>query len=189
MHHSRSLLCLLTIVSSMALLAGCQQRPPAEEGTTIEEPVVDVAAEVEAIHQLADRYEQAIAAKDVEALVAFWTDDAIWIDHDGTTTSGADAFRESYSEMTSQPGTTAFEIAPDRTVVASSGDIGYEIGIYTNTTTTPDGEIVQEGYRYVVGFEKVAGEWKVDFAMNSAPLVAASPEPIAPVSSEAPANP
>lgn len=183
MHHTRSFLCLLT---TMALLVACQQRPPADETATMEEPVVDVAAEVEAINQTADRYEQAIAAKDVEALVAFYTDDAIWIAPDGTPTSGANAFRESLTETTSQPGTVAMEITPDRTVVASSGDLAYTIGTYTVTTTAPDGETVQEGHRYVVGLEKVGGEWKVDFVMESSPLVTGS---AAPVGSEAPANP
>ncbi|CAN5168044.1 hypothetical protein BH18GEM1_BH18GEM1_22030 [soil metagenome] len=188
MHHSSTPLCLLTIVSSLALFLGCQKQPPPEEAATMEEPVVDVATEVEAIHQVADRYEQAFAAKDVEALLGFYTDDAIWIAHDGTTTSGTDAFRQEYTEMTSQPGTTAMEIVPERTVVASAGDVGYTIGTYTLTTTAADGTPIQEGYRYVVGLEKVGGEWKVDFTMDSAPL-AAEPPVSASAGGEAPASP
>ena len=166
---------LTTLLALAGLALACEQRAAEETGETVEttEPTVDVAAEEEALHALADRYENAFAAKDVEALSAMWTDDAVWIRHDGTEVSGGQALRDAYTQQFAATGTQTFQVDPVETVVAESGDVAYERGTYTVRSTTADGTPIEETYRYLVTFRKEDGDWKLAYAMDTAPLAAA----------------
>lgn len=163
----------------------CSKEPADDAGALEETPIVDVAAEEAALQALGDSYVQAVAAKDIDTLVNFWTEDVVGIAHDGTTMTGHEAIRASYTEQFSAEGSPSMEIVPERRAVASSGDLAYEIGTYTMTMTGADGAATSSSYRYVVGYQKIDGAWKVDFSMDSAPLPAAE---AAPATAEAPAE-
>jgi ketosteroid isomerase-like protein len=57
--------------------------------------------------------------------------------------------------------------------VAESGDVAYGSGTSTVTVTSPDGQETSETMRWVAGFERVDGQWKVD-RLGFAPDVDAS---------------
>jgi uncharacterized protein (TIGR02246 family) len=165
---------LTTLLAAAGLALACEQ-PAQETGETTEtadttRQTVDVAAEEEAIRGLADRYETAFGAKDVEALSTMWVDDAVSIQHDGTEFSGTQAIRDSYTTDFEGTSTQSFEINPAETVVASSGDVAYEIGTYTVRGTTTDGTPIEQTHRYLVTFRKDGGEWKLAHGMDTAPL-------------------
>lgn len=184
MLQSGKLAFLLVTVGLFAF--ACSKEPATETGALDEgAAVVDLAAEEAAIQALADSYELAVAAKDIETLVGFWTEDATFTAHDGTVTTGSDGIRAAYTEDFSTEGTPSFEIASDRRVVASSGDVAYELGSYTMTMTGADGAAQSSSFRYVVGFKKINGTWKLDFSMDSAALPA---DDAAPATAEAPAE-
>jgi uncharacterized protein (TIGR02246 family) len=158
----------LAALGIVLLWTACQQAATEQGEAT--ESVVDLAAEEQAIQDLGARYEQAIAAKDADALAAFYTDDAVWTTHDGTTIEGPDAIREFYQPVVTAEGTASMEIHREATVIAASGDVAHEYGSYTSTMTTPEGEASSQTVRYVVLFRKVDGEWKVAGGMDTAPI-------------------
>lgn len=158
----------IVILAAVGLLAACQQKT--EQAGEMTEPSVDVQAEKQALDQLRDSYQQAVAAKDAEALVGFWTDDVVWINPDGSTLRGHDAIREANRPMIEAPGTASMTINPENTVVSSSGDIAYEYGSYTTTMSTPDGKASSETHNYLVTFRKVDGQWKLTSAADSGPV-------------------
>jgi uncharacterized protein (TIGR02246 family) len=161
---------LTALVAILGLGLACEEQQTAEERGEMAEPVVDLAAEEEAIRALGDRYEQAFAAKDTEALSTMWTDDPVWILHDGTEQSGAQAIQDAYTRDFAATTTQTFEINPTKTVVASSGDVAYETGTYTVRGTLSDGTAMEQRHRYLVTFRKENGQWKLAHGMDTAPL-------------------
>jgi uncharacterized protein (TIGR02246 family) len=166
---------LTALLAVAGLALACERQTAEEGGETMEsadtmQPAVDVAAEEQAIRDLADRYEQAFAAKDIEALSAMWVDDAVWIQHDGTEFSGGQAIRDSYTKLFEAMTTQSIEINPDDIVVASSGDIAYVVGSSVMRGTSTEGATIEETHRYLVTFRKDNGEWKLVYVMDTAPL-------------------
>ena len=160
------------LLGMAAFAISCQQ---ASEQAATESPAVDVAAEEEALNALADSYEQEFAAKNVEAIVGFFTPDAVWIAHDGTRTEGADAMRAQYTTMFESPGESTIDIQPETIVVAASGDVAYTLGTGTVTATGPDGQTITQTTQHLVTFAKGDdGAWKVSAGMDTAPLAPAA---------------
>lgn len=172
--HLRTWAALLGMAS---FVLACQQ---ASEQATTESPesaAVDVAAEEEALHALADQYEQSFAARDANALAGYFTPDAVWIAHDGTRTEGAEGLLAQYTAMFESPGAATIDIQPERTVVAESGDVAYEVGSATVTATDPDGQALPpQTTQYLVTFAKGDdGQWKLTSGMDTAPAAEAPP--------------
>ena len=163
---------LIALFATAGFVLACEQQAADETGE-MTDPTVDVAAETEAIHALADRYEQAVGAADVETLGTLWTDDATWTTHDGNQLVGNQAIRDQYTQDFAAMSTPTMEINPAETVVASSGDVAWESGTYTIRGTLTDGTAVEQTHRYLVTFEKADGEWKLAQGMDTAPQGAA----------------
>lgn len=58
-------------------------------------------------------------------------------------------------------------------VVAESGDLAYGTGTTTLEGTDSDGQPFIAKSRWLAGFKRVGGEWKIDRLMTSAPTSAA----------------
>lgn len=158
----------IALMGVAALAIACQQA--ADESGEMAE-TVDTAAEEQAIRDFEDRYEQALAAKDVDALAGSFTEDVVWTSHDGTTINGQDGIREFYRPMVESPDAASMEINPEAMVIAGSGDIGYEYGTYTTTVTPEGGQSSAATFRYVVLYRKDAdGQWRIAAGMDTAPL-------------------
>lgn len=151
-----------------AFLFACEQ--PTEETAEMAEPAVDVAAEEQAIRDLADRYEQAYNAADANAVLAMYTSDAIVIQPDGTAEPASTGVPNDMSEL--PPGAT-LSIDPESTAIAASGDLAYQTGTSTVTIPSADGTTITSTARYLVTFKKDNAEWKVSAVMLSAPIDAA----------------
>ena len=114
--------------------------------------------------------ELAASGKDVERIVAFWTDDAVIYPPGEAPIAGKEAIRAYVGASLKIPG---FSIGwkPSEAVVASGGDLGYTTG--TNTFIFPDaqGRLTTVHGRYVTVWRKAEdGRWRcvVDF-WNEAP--------------------
>lgn len=115
----------------------------------------------------------ASTSKDVEQIVAIWTDDAVIVPPREPPVRGKAAIRAFVGESLKVPGFSV-HWTPESAVVSASGDIGYTMG--TNRFTFPDGKgaIVTQHGRYVTIWRKEAdGTWRcvVDF-WNEAPAAA-----------------
>lgn len=157
----------LASLAALAFLVACERQEPVETGEMTTEPTVDVAAEEQAIRDLADRYEQAMATGDANAVLLFYTDDAIIIMPDGSAGSASETVGSFMAEL---PAGTTMSIDHAGTVVAASGDLAYDHGTLTLRSTGPDGQTVEETHQYLVTLEKVDGEWKLAATMDSGPI-------------------
>jgi ketosteroid isomerase-like protein len=108
------------------------------------------------------------AKKDLEAIVAYYTDDVVVLPPNIPAAIGKQAARELNRAMIAMPGYTV-TWHPERIEVARSGDLGYARGIYELTTRGSDGVPVVDKGKYIEIWKKQQdGTWKVALeALNS----------------------
>jgi len=104
---------LLTLLSLGLVMTACGQQAPSTDTTALE--------------ARSDAWEAALNAKDVDALVNLYTEDARLLPPDGEMTSGKDGIRAVFGGMIDAG--IGGETTPVETTV--SGDVGYIVGTFT----------------------------------------------------------
>ncbi len=99
-------------------------------------------------------------ARDLEAVLALYTDDAVFINADGSRVTGKPALRKFFAAVLAQ-----YKAQPQLRSVESraSGGLGYDWGDYSEIVTPvakPDAAIKTQG-TYLVILRKVAGHWLI----------------------------
>lgn len=154
-------------------LAGCASATTAGN-------VADEAAELRATGR---RFEQAVAARDAAAIVAFYAPDAQVNPPNQPAVTGTAAIQGMWQEVLRMPEVQlAFTLT--RLDMAAGGDMALDAGTYRFRAVGPDGPITDEG-KYAVTWRKAGTEWKIASEIwNSsrpapvpAPAVAAVPTP------------
>jgi uncharacterized protein (TIGR02246 family) len=167
---SRPFLLLAASLFAMNFIAGCSTQPkqPAQ-------PLDNRAADEAAIRAAVVAWSQASEAKDVDKVVAFYTDDAIQMPDRGAIIQGKENIRKGWAGMLAEPG-PGLTFATTAVVVARSGDIAYEYGTFDFATKDKKGRIHDEKGKYLTAWKKQAdGTWKVavDIDNPDAPAAAA----------------
>jgi uncharacterized protein (TIGR02246 family) len=116
-----------------------------------------------AIASVADAYVKASLAGDVKAMVALYTDDAIEMPPNQPAVRGRAAIEQYYVKEMAAAKLTAFALTHLETV--ASGDIGYDVGTYTQTVTTKDGKAHASTGKYTVIVKRSGAGWKVAYAI------------------------
>jgi uncharacterized protein (TIGR02246 family) len=133
----------------------------------------DIEAERAALFRLDKAWAQAAAARDVEKVLSFWSDDARVFPPGQPAVIGKDALRQYVAGGFALPG---FSIQWETSdfVVSGSADVAYGTGTNTVTVTGPEGKPVTEHGRAVTVWRKDAtGAWKcVIDIWNAAPPAA-----------------
>jgi uncharacterized protein (TIGR02246 family) len=140
-------------------------------------PAVDVKAEEQAIRQLDDQWNAAIAKKDVEACVNFYATDGVAMWPNVAAATGTDAIRAAWTDMLKTPN-LKLVLTPEVVQIARAGDLATDVGKVQAEMDTPAGGHVMETAKYLVVWKKGNGAWKAQydiFNANSAP-----PAPTAP---------
>jgi ketosteroid isomerase-like protein/quercetin dioxygenase-like cupin family protein len=131
----------------------------------------------QAIRALSQEWQQAIAAGNVDRIVAIHAPSAVVMMANSPTTTGSAAVRALYNDMVKLPGlvmhwtTTKIEM-PSPTVAT-------EYGTYTDAFDSPTGRLADSG-TYVAIWNKINGQWRVAL---DAPVSTMPPAPSAPVES------
>lgn len=122
-------------------------------------------------------------AKNTEALVSHYSDDAFFVAPGVKGADGSTAIRQIYANASTDPA-FAVQFASDKIDVSGSGDMAYARGHFSEKYTDPKTSKVMSGSgSYVTVYKKQDdGSWKavVDFA-------AADPDSTKPVAPEKPA--
>lgn len=145
-----ALFCSIVVVASV--LAGCA--PPPEPA-----PVIDTAAEAQAIRDLSAQWLAWSQAKEASAIAGLLAPNAVTI-FDGEFHDGPAAIQANIE--------SGYADAPDSTIswttnevhVAASGDLAYERGSWV-FDKDGEGEGAPDTGQYVTVWKKVGGEWKV----------------------------
>jgi ketosteroid isomerase-like protein len=147
----------LTAVAVLLCVVGCSKP--------------DLEAEKRAILATDKPWMDAIAAKDVEKAVSFWSEDAVVMPQGQPAVVGKAALRIWAGEMTKIPG-FSIKWQTTQVTVAPSGDQAYALATTVTSMTGPDGKTFSIPGKAVTVWRKGAdGSWKcvVDIWNDEAP--------------------
>jgi ketosteroid isomerase-like protein len=128
--------------------SGCAQR-------------VDTGFEQATLFNRDTEWSRAAEGKDVEAILSFVADDAIFFPPDGPMLRGKEIIRSFWSELAETPDFSVSWEATDA-VVSSAGDMGYTYGLALVTRKDEEGNATTELTKYVTIWKKQPdGSWQV----------------------------
>ena len=139
----------LAILTAALVLGACSASPP------------DISEAAGQLRSLDARLGQAIDAKDVEAIAAFYADDAILMPTAEPVVSGKAAIAEEWKHILAIP---AFqnESKLGGLHVATGGDLAYSYGSYRSRLMGEDGKLVMEPGKWVTIWKKQPdGGWRI----------------------------
>jgi ketosteroid isomerase-like protein len=154
----------ILLLAVVLTLAGCAggQKPPA----------VDPAAITAVIDSISKATNAAIAAKDTDAVVGRYAEDAHLLAPNMPRVDGREAIRKGWVTMLSAPG-AQLALTSGQKIVSQAGDLVVDLGTYDYRGLDPKQKPVQEVGKYVTVYKQVDGQWKmVVDAWNSDPAPA-----------------
>ena len=128
-----------------------------------------------AIVKVGDGYVKATLAGDVKAIVALYADDAVEMPPNQPPVKGKAAIEQYYVKEMAAAKLTAFTLTHLETV--ASGDVGYDVGTYTQTVTTKDGKAINATGKYTVIVKRSGSDWKVRYAIYNSDQPPPPPTP------------
>lgn len=154
------------LAAALALtVAGCGPAPTAPAPDTHD-------ADVKALNDIEEQWNQEYAAKDLGKIIAHYADDAVLITPGAPAVKGKDGIQKAMQQFTSDPA-MSLKFKPSKIDVSKSGDLGYTEGSYTMTVTDPaTHKMITDLGSYVTTYRKQAdGSWKAvaDIACSSTP--------------------
>jgi uncharacterized protein (TIGR02246 family) len=120
----------------------------------------DSSADEQAIRALDTAWSHAAETKDLDKAVSFYADDASMLPANMPIATGKDAIRAVWTQLLSTPG-SSLTFSPSKIVLSKSHDMAYEIGSFQATANDQQGKPATSTGKYVVNWQKRAGQWKV----------------------------
>ena len=137
----------------------------------------DQSAEKEKLMQTSRDWSRAAAAGNVDAILNYWTDDAIVIPPGAPELRGRAALRSNLEQSMKMPG-FHIEWEPLEASLSADGSMGYLIERTRMRMNGPDGSPVEQSFRGVTIWRKQKdGSWKNVVDMSNAPPPAAAGAP------------
>lgn len=135
---------------------------------------VNQATDAQTIRNLGNDWQRAIAARDVEKIVALHAPDAVSMTSNLPAAMGTTAIRAAYAGLVNLPGLSLVWV-PTRIDVVSP-TVANEYGTYTLAFDGPQGRVNDRG-NYATVWHKIDGQWRVatDATVSSTPFPAAAP--------------
>src|SRR5689334_19121515 len=154
----RSLMVALALV-----VAGCASSSPAHPSRAEDEAAVASAM---------DNYVAAVRSSDAKKIVAWWTDDAIFINKNQPTVVGRPTME---AQLTGALATMRIaKVTLDRVDLSVSGDLAYVIGTFDEVIQPATGNPVSSTGRVVYLWRRQAdGSWKIARLLATDPPAAA----------------
>lgn len=146
-----------SVICALILISGCAPSEP------VYEAVVDPAEARVALDQLAPQYEQALAAGNVEGLMALFTADPIRMPPDQPIERGRQALEQAFRQFFAL-GAASIQIDPEDAVIVGSTAVSR--GTYRLTITPADGEPITEEGKWINHNQRQEdGSWKIAWNM------------------------
>ena len=125
-------------------------------------------AEAKAIKDVEAAWVKSAAAKDADAFVAFFTNDASVLSPNAPILTGKEAIKEGVKPMLSDPNFSLL-LVPTHVEVAKSSDLAFSQGTYKMTFSDLRGAKFDDEGKYLTVWRKLPdGSWKaVEETMNS----------------------
>lgn len=162
-------------LAATVLLAGCaKKQEEAKEEPKAAEPVVDLAAEEQAVRTRSGEWMNYVNSKDVASISnGIFAPDAILIS-DGKAYRGSAEILASMEEQAKKAPDGIVSWTSDKIRVADSGDLAVEFGSFT---FDPDGEGKEPAHQgsFATTWAKVDGQWRVTSDAGGDNIEAAKP--------------
>ena len=124
-------------------------------------PQVDVEAERAVISDMPIEWSKAAEAKDVERMVALYSDDASVLPPNAPPATGKEAIRKLWSQMVESPG-FAGSAQTTKLELSRAGDLAYSVGTYVlKKNDLQDNPSTERGKWVLVCKKQPDGTWKV----------------------------
>ena len=149
-------------VAALMFSVGCNEKTP-----------VDTRAEEQTVRDLDVQWAKTAATRDVDATVAYYSDDATVSPPNEALATTKAAIRAGWAELLTPGNDISWQ--PSKVEVASSGDMAYSMGSYTLTMKDAQGNPVTDHGKYTEIWKKQAdGKWKTvaDMWNSDLPVVA-----------------
>jgi uncharacterized protein (TIGR02246 family) len=162
---NRKISATLALAGCLGLLSftGCTQASPDTHET-----------EEKNLRELDAQWAKTVGTKDLDATVAFYTDDAVVLPGDAPVAKTKQAIREVWAPMLAPNAAVSWQVS--QAEVARSGDIGYATGAYQLITKDAAGKSTTELGKFLEVWKKQAdGKWKCAVDSFSADAPPAAP--------------
>ena len=144
---------MMTALAALALGAAACGGPKAEEFTT---------SDSAAIRQVDADYVAAFNAKDLEKILAFYTDSSVFMPPNAPLLRGKDPLRSFYTDMFAQ-GPPGLEL--EASDVAGHGPLAYQSGTFTRTAGS-----TRDRGKFLFVMRKMGDKWLFDHTIWSSDL-------------------
>ena len=133
---------------------------------------------VEAIlRDLDTQWSKAAAAKDLEQMIAYYSDDAVVLPPNAVGASTPEAIRNIWKELLASPG-VIITWKPTRVELGKSADMGWVSGTYELTMNDAVGRPINDRGKYLEVWKKQSdGKWKCGADMWNSDLAASAASP------------
>ncbi len=151
---------LAVIAFALVGTVGCRSKSSPSKEQTAELRMSDQRVDEAALMTTSEAWARAVKAGNVDSILSYWSDDAVVMEPDRPAISGRDTLRKMVEGSRKDP---HFSItwAPERVVVAQSGDLGYLIEHNAVTFTDPKGKVrTVYGKGVTVWKKDASGKWK-----------------------------
>jgi ketosteroid isomerase-like protein len=146
-------------------LTGCTQTAPDTHET-----------EVKTLRELDAQWSKTAGAKDLDATVAFYADDAVVMPGDAPVANTRQTIRDLWAPMLAPDVSVSWQV--NQAEVARSGDVGYARGVYQLVMKDAAGKSTTErGKLLEVWKRRADGKWKCAVDSFSADAPPAPPAP------------
>jgi uncharacterized protein (TIGR02246 family) len=151
------------VAAAFAGLAACSQT-----GAGPAPAAGDTAKDADAIRAGEVQWNQDWKTRSLEALVGRYSHDSVAMAPGLAPANGSDAIRAALTDILADP-KFSLTFAPDKVVVAASGDLAYTTGKYAETATNPKTHAVErQTGTYVTVYHKATdGAWKAVADINT----------------------
>ena len=134
------------------------------------------AADETTIRALDAQWAKSAAAKDLDATVGYYSDDASLLAPNSPIASDKQSIRESWNALLSPDTTLTWQAT--KVEVARSSDLAYVVGTYQLMTNDPKGSVAADRGKFVEVWKKQAdGSWKTVADIFNSDLPAQKPAP------------
>jgi uncharacterized protein (TIGR02246 family) len=155
----RSLVLALAVV-----VAGCSSSPS---------PRPSHADDEQAVSKAMDDYVAAVRSSDAKKIIAWWTDDGIFIEKNQPTVVGAAKMESQMAAFLATMKIT--RVALERVDLSVSGDLAYVIGNFAEEVQPPKGKPISSTGRVVYIWKRQAdGAWKIARLLATDPPAAST---------------
>lgn len=139
----------LTLVAVLIGCAGQQARP-----------AVDTAALQASVDSINKAFVAAVAARDTDAVVGLYSDDAHLLPPGMPRSDGHDAIRAAWAQFLRTPGLD-LNITKSEPIFTEAGDMIIDLGSYSMKMTDAKGKPMEDVGKYVTIFKKTDSGWKI----------------------------